>query len=560
MSQRIEEEIIILVNKAVDRLKTKGLLPAESAGRIKLETPKNESVGDLSTNLAMDIARRTKIPSTKVAELIVGEIKNRFGQTPLLTSKLKKIEIKPPGFINFFLNVRYLYNVLFEIKRSNKNYGRSNIGRRRRVQVEFVSANPTGPLTIAHGRQAAVGDSLANILRVNGYRVSKEYYINDQGSQIELLGSSVKARYFEIFEKDCSFPENGYKGQYIRAIARKIADKYGPRYLNSSDKKTLSFFSGYALKVILSGIKKDLKEFKVNFDSWFSQAAFSKTGRVKKTLQDLNKRGYLYNKDGATWLESTRFGDDKDRVLIKQDSSFTYITPDIAYHRDKFRRGFKKIIDIWGPDHHGYIPRLKAAMQALGYPRGALSMLIVQLVTIYDRGKILAMSTRMGEFVTLGQLVKETGLDASRFFFLMRKRDSHFDFDLDLARKESEDNPVYYVQYAYARVCSIVRFSRRRINTKINPFLLDKSEEIRIIKILRSYPEIVCSSAKSLEPQQVTLYVRTLAKSFHNFYTKYRVVTKDARLTTARLLLVDCVRIVLKNCLDLLGVAAPEKM
>ncbi|MEA3560206.1 MAG: arginine--tRNA ligase [Candidatus Omnitrophota bacterium] len=561
MSRRIEDEIVTSVNKILNNLILKGLLPGEAANvQVKLEIPKNELFGELSTNLAMDIARRVKISPVKVAELIVNGLRSKFGQTPLFANKIKKIEIKPPGFINFFLSAKYLYNTLLEIKRSNKNYGKSNIGRGRRFQIEFVSANPTGPLTIAHGRQAAVGDGLANVLKANGYRVSKEYYINDQGTQIDLLGESVRARYLEIFKKKCFFPENGYNGQYIKTIAEQIIAKYGPKYIDSSGKKDLEFFSGYALRTILNGIKKDLKVFRVSFDKWFSQAAFSRTDKVKKTLEALRKKDYLYEKDGATWLRSMRFGDDKDRVLIKNDGNFTYITPDIAYHQDKFRRGFKKVIDIWGPDHHGYIPRLKAAIQALGYPKDILSAVIVQLVTLYDHGKALAMSTRTGEFITLRQIVEEVGVDVSRFFFLMRKKDSHFDFDLDLARKESDDNPVYYIQYAYARICSIIRFSRRGIHTRINPFLLDKPEEIRIIKVLRSYSQVVCSSARFLEPQQITVYARTLAKSFHNFYTKYRVVTEDNRLTLARLLLVDCVRIVLKNCLTLLGITAPKKM
>ncbi len=582
--KRIEDEITTLLSKALDSPAVKAIVPAGSLPGVELEPPKDGSLGDLSTNVALKIARKAKISSPervkppvdidsfKIAGLIAGEIKTRLKKTPLLANKIKKIEIKPPGFINFFLNISYLYNNLFKIKKLGRHYGGSNIGRRQKVQIEFVSANPTGPLTIAHGRQAAVGDVLANILKANGYKVKKEYYINDLGTQINLLGQSVRARYLELFNQDCPFPENGYKGRYIYDIAQRIARRHGRRYLFIPEERCLNLFSRYAVRTILKGIKNDLGRFGVHFDRWFSQALLIRPAKINKTLRILKKKNCIYEKDGAVWLRSSSFGDDKDRVVIKKDGSFTYISSDIAYHRNKYKRGFKRVIDIWGPDHHGYLSRLKMAVQALGYPPGSLSVLFIQLVSLHENGKALSMSTREGEFITLDQLVREVGVAASRFFFLMRKRDSHLDFDLSLAKKHSEENPVYYVQYAHARICSIIHFARRRFpwlfvvprckaDTKEGfLFLLDKPEEVNIIKILRRYPEVIAKSAKLLEPHQVTIYLRNLAASFHHFYTKHRVVTDNARLTAARLLLVDSVKIVLKNGLNLLGISAPEKM
>ena len=582
--EKIENEIIALISKAVNSLIAREIIPLNSTPDVELESPKDEALGDLSTNVALKIARKLKIPSgkavkpsvdinsLKIAELIAGEIKTRFKKTPLLANKIKKIEVKFPGFINFFLNIRYLYGNLVRIKKLRQNYGCSNIGRKQKIQIEFVSANPTGPLTIAHGRQAAVGDVLANILKTSGYNVKKEYYINDVGTQIDLLGRSVRVRYLELFNQECLFPENGYKGRYIYDIAQEIARRYGRRYLNIPEERCLNLFSKYAVRTILKGIKNDLGKFGVHFNRWFSQGLLISPDKINKTLRILKKKNHIYEKDGAVWLRSSSFGDDKDRVVIKTDGSFTYISSDIAYHRNKYRRGFKRIIDIWGPDHHGYAPRLKMAAQALGYPARSLSILFIQLVSLYENGKVLSMSTREGEFVTLNQLVEEVGVAAARFFFLMRRRDSHLDFDLNLAKKHSEENPVYYVQYAHARICSIIQFARARSRWLfVVPqrkrdmkdgllFLLDKPEEISMIKILRRYPEVVVKSAEFLEPHQLTIYLRNLATSFHHFYTKHRVVTDNPRLTAARLLLVDCVKIVLRNGLNLLGIVAPEKM
>jgi len=557
---RIDEEIINLIRRSIDELIARRLLKITRCPPIYLQTPKDETRGELSTNIAMQIAHKSRTPSKEIAKALTSQIEQGLSKATKLRSRIEKIEMKAPGFINFFLSLDALYDVLSQIRKEGPNYGRSWVGKGQKVQIEFVSANPTGPLTIAHGRQAAVGDALSNILKAVGYRVRKEYYINDEGHQIDCLAKSIKARYLEMLGEPYEFPDGGYLGEYISDIAREIQTKYGRKFVDMPEAKSLPFFSGYSVGRILEGIKADLKRFGVDFDLWFSQTTLTGSGKVKEAIKVLSKKGHLYRKGGALWFRSTRFGDDKDRVLIKGDGAFTYITPDIAYHRDKFRRGFKKVIDIWGPDHHGYVARLEAAVQALGYPKEGLRILLIQLVTLYKGREPIPMSTRMGEYVTLSQLMDEVGCDVSRFFFLMRKRDSHFDFDLELAKSESLENPVYYVQYAHARIYSISEFAKQRISEKIDRSLLTKPQELELLKILMRFPEVIRASAKSLEPHLVTLYLRQLATSFHSYYTEHRVVTDDKRLTEARLLLVDCVRQVLKNGLSLLGVSAPEKM
>lgn len=557
---RIDEEIIDLIQRSIDELTTKRLFEITRCPPISLQTPKDESCGDLSTNIAMQLAHQLRIPSKEIAKALTTQIEKRLARATKLGERIERIEMKSPGFINFFLSLDALYDVLSQIRKEGPNYGRSWVGKGERVQIEFVSANPTGPLTIAHGRQAAVGDALSNILNAVGYRVKKEYYINDEGRQIDCLARSIRARYLEVLGEPYEFPEGGYLGKYISDIAGEIQAKHGRKFVDMPEEKSLPFFSSYSVGRILEGIKQDLERFGVDFDLWFSQKSLTGSGKVKRAIKVLSKKGHLYRKDGALWFRSTRFGDDKDRVLIKGDGAFTYITPDIAYHRDKFQRGFKKVIDIWGPDHHGYVPRLEAAIQALGYPKEDLKILLIQLVTLYKGKEPIPMSTRAGEYVTLQQLMDEVGCDAGRFFFLMRKMDSHFDFDLELAKSESLENPVYYVQYAHARICSIGEFAKQKISRNIDRSLLTKPQELELLKLMMHFPEVIQVSAKSLEPHLITLYLRQLATSFHSYYTEHRVVTDDKRLTEVRLLLVDCVRQVLKNGLSLLGVSAPEKM
>ncbi|MDP6685690.1 MAG: arginine--tRNA ligase, partial [Candidatus Omnitrophota bacterium] len=397
---------------------------------------------------------------------------------------------------------------------------------------------------------------LARILTYCGYKVSREYYINDEGVQMGILGNSVKARFKELLGEAVEFPENGYKGAYIREIAKEIHD------LQQSKKSALkeSFFTEYAYKWIMQSIKKDLEDFGVHFDVWFSQKKLSTAKKIEKALSFLKDKGFVYEKDGASWFQSTRFGDDKDRVVVKSDGSFTYLAPDIAYHKEKFERGYNKVINIWGPDHHGYINRLKAACQALGIDKDRVSILISQLVTLFRDKKPVKMSTREGEFITLRQVMDEVGKDAGRFFFLMRRTDSHLDFDLGLAKAKTMDNPVYYIQYAHARITSVINFSDNTKPDLKNLHLLDKEHEINIIKTLLSFPKTIESSARNLEPYTLLSYLQDLASLFHSYYDSYRVVTDNKALTKARMALITAIKTVLVNGLSLLGVSVPDKM
>jgi arginyl-tRNA synthetase len=513
---------------------------------IELEVPKEKRFGDFSTNIAMKLSRELKKSPLDIAGIIAKELK--------VSDFIKDVKIEKPGFINFYLSDDAVIDTLKDIIKEGPSFGGSAIGKGKKVQIEFVSANPTGPLTVAHGRQAAIGDSLARILEFCGYKVTREYYINDEGVQIQALGKSLKARFMEIRGGKSEFPENGYKGRYIYDMAQKIKDNGKPAALSDD------FFMEYAAKEIMKTIIKDLEDFGVVFDVWYSQKALSKSGRIEKSLKILKDKGFLYEKDGATWFKSTGFGDDKDRVVIKNDGSYTYVTPDLAYHKEKFDQGYEMIINIWGPDHHGYINRIKAACQALGYDKDKLSILIAQLVTLYREGKPVRMSTREGEFITLREVMEEVGKDAARFFFIMRRTDSHLDFDLALAKAKTMDNPVYYIQYAYARISSIIDFSKNMKTDLENLRFLDKPEEIDIIKILIQYPKIIAVCRHNLEPYILLSYLQDLASLFHSYYNVYRVVTDDRTLTEARINLARSVRTVLSSGLNLLGVSAPEKM
>ena len=556
----IEKEVVLLVEKSLKEvLAILGRPAAKSLETITaLEIPKDKSHGDISTNIAMKAVRLSGgMSPVKFAELIVEKMDLAINSSNL-KDDIERIEIKPPGFINFFLSSNYLYKVLLDIEREGSNYGRTSICRDKNIQLEFVSANPTGPLTIAHGRQAAIGDSLANILSCIGCSISREYYVNDEGNQMNMLGSSVRARYRELCGIKEEFPLDGYKGTYVVDIAKDFKDKYGQSYLKEED---VEIFREFGLRWILDDIKKDLKDFGVKFDVWYSQKDLRRSGKIDKVLELLKDKGYLFQQDGATWFRSTEFGDDKDRVLIKSDSSYTYLAPDIAYHLDKYRRGFKSLIDIWGPDHHGYIPRMKAAIQALGFEKDSLSVIIVQLATLYRGGNVVKMSTRAGEFVTLREVMDDLGKDVARFAFLMRKVSSHLDFDLDKVKEQSMENPVYYIQYAHARIWSILEYSKdANLSAKFKSSLLREAEELGLLRILRQFPLVVILSANSLEPYVILQYLQDLAAVFHSFYNKHRVVCDDPDLSKARLVLVNCVKIVLANGLGLLGVSLPKKM
>ena len=555
----IERHIVSLLDSAVKRIfkdLKKDLSRPEDAIP-GLEIPKEKTNGDISTNVAMKLSKLASMPAVNFAQLVLNKLNETLPGTAL-KEDIEKIEVKEPGFINFFLNKACLYGVMLDIQREKSGYGRISICRSKKIQIEFVSANPTGPLTIAHGRQAAIGDSLARILLFVGCNVKKEYYINDEGTQMNILGSSIRARYRELLGAKEEFPQDGYKGTYVIDIAKDFNKKYGKKYLEETD---IGPFREFGLKWILKDIKKDLEDFGVKFDVWYSQKSLRKSGKIEKALKIIENKGYIFKQEGATWFKSTAFGDDKDRVLIKSDSSYTYLAPDIAYHLDKYRRGFKKVIDIWGPDHHGYIPRITAAVQALGYEKSALSVLIAQLATLYRAGKVVPMSTRAGEFITLREVMDEIGKDAGRFCFIMRKISSHLDFDLEKVKEQSMENPVYYIQYAHARIWSILEYSKNtNLTSKYDSSLLKEEEELDLLRSLRQFPMIVSLSAEALEPYIILQYLQDLAKSFHSFYTKHRVVCDDPALTKARLVLVDCVRIILANGLDLLGVSLPKKM
>ncbi len=544
---KIEKDLIDLIRKALK--KTFPEASDKIAGDISLEVPKEKKFGDFSTNIAMKLSKGLRKAPLDIAEGIIKHIEK--------SDIVRDAKVEKPGFINFYISNRAVIGTLKDIIREGAGFGGSSLGRGKKVQIEFVSANPTGPLTVAHGRQAAIGDSLARIFKFCGYDVTKEYYINDEGAQMQALGKSVKARLMEALGEKSEFPENGYKGLYIQDTANRIKERTPREKI-----KTLSdeSYMEQSSDAIMDTIKRDLKDFDVNFDVWYSQKSLAKSGKIEKTLNILKDKGFLYEQEGATWFKSTQFKDDKDRVVIKSDKSYTYITPDMAYHREKFEKGYDKIIDILGPDHHGYINRIKAACEALGYDSGKLHIMIAQLVTLYREGKPVKMSTREGEFITLREVMDEIGKDAARFFFIMRKTESHLDFDLALAKAQTLDNPVYYIQYAHARISSIIEFSKDAKPNLDNLALLDKQQETDLIKTLMHYPKIIEAAAVNLEPYILLAYLQDLAGLFHSYYNAHRIVTDDKPLTEARIALIHTVKNILASGLNLLGVSALEKM
>ncbi len=541
---KLETYLVKIIKEALNKAFPE-ISDADALG-ISLEIPKEKKFGDFSVNIAMKLSKEIRKPPMDIAEGIIKRIEK--------SDLINDVKVEKPGFINFYVSNKAVVDSLKDIISEADSFGKSLLGKGKKAQIEFVSANPTGPLTVAHGRQAAIGDSLARILKFCGYDVTKEYYINDEGVQIQALGKSVKARLAELLGEKSEFPENGYKGKYIYDIAEKLKTSH-------KDKKIPEeFFMEYAAKEIMQTITKDLEDFGVHFDVWYSQKSLGKSGNIEKTLSMLKDNGFLYEQEGATWFKSTQFKDDKDRVVIKSDGSYTYVTPDMAYHREKFEKGYDKIIDILGPDHHGYINRIKAACEALGYDASKLHIMIAQLVTLYRDGKPAKMSTREGEFVTLREIMDEVGRDAARFFFIMRRTDSHLDFDLALAKAQTLDNPVYYIQYAHARIFSIIEFSKNAKPNLDNLALLDKEQELNLIKALMHYPKIIEAAAINLEPFILLAYLQDLAGFFHTYYNAHRVVTDDKPLTEARITLIHTVKKVLASGLGLLGVTGLEKM
>jgi arginyl-tRNA synthetase len=453
-----------------------------------------------------------------------------------------------------------LASIVLEIKKQDTNFGKTNFGKKEKVLVEFVSANPTGPLTIAHGRQACVGDALVRMLNTAGFEAQSEYYLNDRGRQMNLLGESVKVRYFELLGKSLPFPEDGYQGDYIRDIAKQVMDENKEALDRQKESELQLFFMQQAMEQMMASIREDLQSIGVTFHTYTSERGLFENKKVDQALEAMKKKGVLFEEDGALWFRSTQFGDDKDRVLKKSSGDWTYLTPDIAYHKNKFDRGFSMLVNLWGPDHHGYIARMKAAVQALGYNAEKLNVILVQLTTLYRNGEPFRMSTRKGDFITLKQLVDEVGADATRLFFLMRKTDSHLDFDLELAKQKSQDNPVYYLQYAHARICSMLRFAGREVPKSWDGGLLKADEEAKLFQLLAHYPQMIQQACVHLEPYSVVDYLRELAAAFHRFYALHRVINPDEALTDARLALVDSIRIVLRNGLEMLGISHPESM
>lgn len=560
MEERIKGIILEALKKAVLSLAEEMGWDPMLLPEPELEKPRKPDFGDWATNVAMKIGSAFKVSPREVAEKISRRL-------DLPKDVLKDIEIAGPGFINFRFNFDWFKNLVREILKKDKDFGRLDIGKGKRVQVEFVSANPTGPLHVGHGRGAAVGDSLASILEFGGYDVEREYYINDAGLQMEILGNSVRARYFELLGRpqDAPFPEDGYKGEYIYDIAREIIEKDGDKWLSLPKEESLPYFRNYACNRILEGIKKDLEDFGVKYDVWFSEKSLYEKGEVDRTIAYLKNMGFIYEKDGALWFKSTLFGDEKDRVVVRSNGAPTYLASDIAYHKNKYERGFDMVIDIWGADHHGYIPRMKAAVQALGKSPDALQILLIQFVTLLRDGKPVSMSTRAGEFVTLAEVVAEVGKDAARYMFLTRKCDSHLDFDLELAKRQSEENPVYYVQYAHARICSLFEQAKERgISVPdlatVSLDVLVEPEELDILKLLSEAEGEIAIAIRELAPHRIPYYLQKLASAFHSFYNRHPILSASAEIRNARLALSKAVGIVIRNFLSLIGVSAPERM
>ncbi|GAA0436148.1 arginine--tRNA ligase [Lentibacillus halophilus] len=529
----------------------------EERPEVILEKPKEKAHGDFATNIAMQLARIAKKAPKQIAEDIT---------THLDTAKahVDKVEVAGPGFINFFMKNDFLGDLIPAILEAGDTYGRSDAGKGEKVQVEFVSVNPTGDLHLGHARGAAYGDVFSNVLEAAGYNVEREYYINDAGSQIDKLATSVETRYMQALGRDAKMPEDGYRGDDVAAIGRDMAAEYGEKWVDADTSERLSFCREYGLQSSLNQIKKDLADFGVHFDHWFSEQSLYADKKVEEAVQTLRDGGYVYEQDGAVWFRSTDFGDDKDRVLIKQDGSYTYLTPDIAYHKDKLERGFQEMINVWGSDHHGYIARMEAAIQALGYPADKLVVKIIQIVNLYEGGEKLRMSKRTGNAVALRDLMEDVGIDATRYFFVMRSNDTQFDFDLDLARSQSNDNPVYYVQYAHARICTMLKQAEAKGFAGSEAFdanLLTAEKETDLLKKLGAFPQTIADAAEKRAPHKVPQYVFELASQLHSFYNAEKVLDPDhPERTKARIALMEAVRTTLANGLRLIGITAPESM
>ncbi|NRP39471.1 Arginine--tRNA ligase [Marinobacterium sp. xm-a-121] len=585
----MKEQIALLLNGAIEALKAEGKLPADLEPNIQVENTRDKAHGDLATNLAMTLAKPARQNPRAIAEMIL--------QALPASTVVDKAEIAGPGFINFFVNDAAIYSVVADVLEQTDQFGRSKPTSDDRVQVEFVSANPTGPLHVGHGRGAAYGATLADLLEAGGMNVEREYYVNDAGRQMNILAVSVFLRYLELLGDTITFPANGYQGEYIRDIAASLKATQGDALQCSLDDLYLDvpadepaggdkelhidglidraqnilgaqyrtlFDAG--LDSILGDIREDLGEFGVNYQCWFSERSLTSSGDVDEALKRLDDKGYLYEEGGNIWFKSTDFGDDKDRVVKRANGQTTYFASDIAYHMNKFERGFQTVINVWGADHHGYITRVKAAIQALGYDPERLVVKLVQFAILYRGSERVQMSTRSGSFVTLRELRDEVGNDACRFFYVTRKADQHMDFDLDLAKSESKDNPVYYIQYAHARICSVLRklesegMAWDQAMGLASLERLDSEAERDLVTALGKYPETVKQAAANFEPHQLANYLRDLASDYHTYYNGHKMLIEDEALRNARITLSVAVRQVIANGLTILGVSAPEQM
>jgi len=531
---------------------------------VAIERPKQESFGDYATPMAMTLARDLRKAPRLIAQELVAALQYD-------KAMISEISIDGPGFINFRLGPGYWQAQLAAILKEREAFGKSTWGEGRKLQVEFVSANPTGPLNVVSARAASVGDVLVSLFQAVGFDAAREYYVNDAGRQVRLLGESVSARYMALFNQPEPFPEEGYHGDYIIELAREIHEQHGDRLVTLAKEERANRLSELALERMVKAHQDILARFRVQYDLWFRESSLRGSNRQQEVLELFSQKDLSYEKAGALWFSSSQFGDEKDRVLITSAGEPTYFLVDIAYHLDKYRRGFAMIYDLWGPDHHGYIARMKAALAALGLPAGSFEIRIIQQVNLLRAGEPVKMSKRAGNIIEMAEVLDDVGVDAARFFFLMRKLDSPLDFDLELAKKQTDENPVYYVQYAHARICSILAYARTQLaqsqsvtpqKTEDNANLsrLNAAEEIMLIKKLVEFPEVISKAAQFLEPNRLTNYLQELAASFHRFYHEHRVVSDDHVLTSARLRLVEATRIVLSNALRLLNISAPEKM
>jgi len=583
----VREAVLSTLREVLEDARAAGDLTLTTLPALVLDVPKKNTWGDLATTVAMNLSASERRAPREIAEIIAGRLR-------LHPDVLERIDVAPPGYINLTIKRDLWFRVLAEIETQGEHYGRSTLSLGKRVLLEFVSANPTGPLHMGHGRGAALGGALANLLQATGYEVTTEYYINDAGRQMKLLAESVEACCRKLLQQsDVGFPEDGYRGAYVEELAQKLIAKAEAEKLDPVLSHLKRLCTEEAYRLLLDEIKSDLQGFGLRFDAWFSERGLFEAGVVERTLEVLKAKGHLFEQDGAQWFRSTAFGDDKDRVVRKQDGEFTYLASDIAYHQDKLGRGYDLLINIWGADHHGYIPRMQAAVEAFGYPKDRLKVILVQIVNLLRGGQRVTMSKRAGELITLREVVEEVGADAAKFIFLTRRADSQLDFDLELAKQQSAENPVYYVQYAHARVASLFRVAAERgiavpSTGSVDWTVLNSPDDLDLIKSLSEYPALLEASAQAMEPHRLTYYLQDLAARLHAYYYKHRILppmlereldsqdhlkpvaleaeqgrkgeTLTPALTAARLCLFRSVQTVIRNGLGILGVTAPERM